>query len=74
MAIRKAKTAAAELNEDFPADPVHWREIISLPTPDGVQLNLLDEPNTPEPEELSSPEGGRLTNLDRSGSNGSTSA
>lgn len=41
LAIRKAKKAAAELNAEFPDDPpVNWRELLSLPTPDGVQVNL----------------------------------
>ncbi|HUX15248.1 MAG TPA: phage portal protein [Phycisphaerae bacterium] len=39
-AITAAKTAAAGINKQFPDDdaPVHWREILSLPTPDGVQI------------------------------------
>ena len=41
LAIRKAKKAAAEINADFPDDPpVQWRELMSLPTPDGVQVSL----------------------------------
>jgi lambda family phage portal protein len=41
LAIRKAKQAAAKLNADFPDDPpVQWRELLSLPTPDGVQVSL----------------------------------
>ena len=45
IAIRKAKMAAAELNDEFPDDgnPVHWRECLSLPTPDGVQVNITGE-------------------------------
>ncbi len=40
-AIREAKRAAAILNGEFPEqDPVHWRELLSLPTPDGVQMQL----------------------------------
>lgn len=39
-AIRLAKRTADEINGEFPEDPVHWRELISLPTPDGVQVTL----------------------------------
>lgn len=40
-AIRRAKLAADKLNAEFPKqDPVHWRELLSLPTPDGVQMQL----------------------------------
>lgn len=38
-AIRRAKRMAAKLNTQFPDDPVHWRELLSLPTPDGVQIS-----------------------------------
>ncbi len=45
FAIRLAKQAAAKLNSEFKdSEPVHWREIISLPTPDGVQVNVTPEP------------------------------
>lgn len=37
-AIRLAKAAATELNAEFPDEPVHWREVLSLPTPDGVTV------------------------------------
>ncbi len=42
LAIVKAKKKAADINAKFADDgnPVHWRELISLPTPDGVQTNL----------------------------------
>ncbi|MDE2100770.1 MAG: phage portal protein [Patescibacteria group bacterium] len=41
MAIRKAKKEAADINREFPDDPpVQWRELMSLPTPDGVQVSL----------------------------------
>ena len=47
LAIRKAKTAAQAINSDFPDDaPVHWRELLSLPTPDGVQVNLTGQDET----------------------------
>jgi hypothetical protein len=40
-AITIAKTAALKMNAAFPSDdPVHWRELISLPTPDGVSINI----------------------------------
>lgn len=49
LAIRKAKKAAAELNKEFPGDPpVHWRELLSLPTPDGVQVSLSGTDETAE--------------------------
>ena len=41
LAIRLAKTTAIQLNTEFDDDaPVHWRELISLPTPDGVSIDL----------------------------------
>lgn len=42
LAIRSAKRAARQLNAEFAADgdPVHWRELISLPTPDGVTVRV----------------------------------
>lgn len=41
FAIRRAKKEAAAINAEFPDDaPVHWRECLSLPTPDGVQVAL----------------------------------
>ncbi len=57
LAISKAKEAAADLNKNFPDDPdqVHWRELISLPTPDGIKINLTadapdgDTADTPPP-------------------------
>lgn len=40
-AIRLAKAEAAAINTEFTdSNPVHWRELISLPTPDGVQIAL----------------------------------
>src|SRR5690606_39420188 len=41
LAIRAAKKAALEINNDpelRDGAPVHWRECLSLPTPDGVQV------------------------------------
>jgi capsid protein len=44
LAIVKAKTAAEEINGQFDDDqPVHWRELMSLPMPEGVQVNLSNE-------------------------------
>lgn len=40
-AITEAKKKAQEINKQFPEDaPVTWREVISLPTPDGVSVKL----------------------------------
>lgn len=39
-AIRAAKREAASINQSEGGDPVHWRELISLPTPDGVTVNI----------------------------------
>lgn len=41
-AIRRARDKARELNADLEdeTERVHWRELISLPTPDGVQIAL----------------------------------
>jgi len=41
MAIEQAKTAAIEINQQFDdGEPVSWRELIALPTPDGVSLSV----------------------------------
>jgi capsid protein len=55
-AIRNAKTRAAEINKEFDdGQPVHWREVISLPTPDGVTVSVTaddgqqDQPPTKKP-------------------------
>lgn len=41
MAIRIAMEAASALNAGAKdGQPVHWRELLSLPTPDGVQVTL----------------------------------
>jgi len=44
QAITKAKEAAEKLNEQFDGDkqPVHWRELINMPLPDGVQMQMMD--------------------------------
>jgi hypothetical protein len=36
----RAIEAAEEINAAHPAASVHWRELISLPTPDGIQIAL----------------------------------
>ena len=47
LAITKAKAKAREINQDVADDTerVHWRELISLPTPDGVQMMLGQDQN-----------------------------
>lgn len=41
FAIERAKQRAAEINKRFSdGQPVHWRELVSLPTPDGVKVAL----------------------------------
>lgn len=63
LAIVAAKKAAQELNEDFQdGTPVHWRELVSLPTPDGTAGQLI--PTVPsevpgvKPGDTESPGGG----------------
>jgi hypothetical protein len=47
MAIEKAIVKAADLNTRYKEQNVniHWRELISLPTPDGVQI-AFPQPQT----------------------------
>jgi lambda family phage portal protein len=44
FAIRRAIEAATEINAEFNGrpgfQPVHWRELLSLPAPDGVTLSI----------------------------------
>ncbi len=59
-AIVKAKTKAQEINKQFPEDqPVHWREVLSLPVAEGVQvsINAGDDSATQEPAQ--NPQGAR---------------
>lgn len=42
LAIRKAKAEAAAINEEYQDNPVHWREVLSLPTPDGLQVSITE--------------------------------
>lgn len=47
-AIRKAKAAAAAINAEFnDGQPVHWRELLPLPQPGGVQLQLNTDDGEP---------------------------
>jgi len=47
MAILLALAKAETINKLYPEAAVHWRELISLPTPDGVQI-ALQQPGQPE--------------------------
>lgn len=45
--IRLAKAEAASINKDYPdGQPVHWRDLLSLPMPEGMTLNLAAAPTT----------------------------
>lgn len=56
LAIMRAKKMAAFINSRYPDDqPVHWRELISLPTPDGVNLTLGPEGGTEAKESPAAP-------------------
>lgn len=52
-AIVRAKRAAQRINTRFPNDvPVDWKEVLSLPTPDKVNLSLtgnVEQQSAPEP-------------------------
>ncbi|MES2788136.1 MAG: phage portal protein [Planctomycetota bacterium] len=49
-AIRKALQATDELNAEFAGANITWREVLNLPTPEGVQIALSPVPqSTPEP-------------------------
>jgi hypothetical protein len=41
-AITKAKSAAQRINAQFTDAPIHWRELISLPMPTGIQMTMQD--------------------------------
>lgn len=47
--IRRAKKSAAELNAAFPDDPVSWREVLCLPTPNTVTgvVTPVQQPKEP---------------------------
>jgi len=54
LAIRRAKTESVKINAEFADDqPVHWRELLSLPTPDGVSVKL--DAGGPEEAETAKP-------------------
>jgi lambda family phage portal protein len=43
MAITAAKKQAAKINKANPDDaPLHWRELVNLPMPNGVQMTMQD--------------------------------
>ena len=42
-AIARAKNSAMEINEAYPdGQPVHWRELINMPMPVGLQMTMQD--------------------------------
>lgn len=51
LAIETAKKKAAEINQKYPDDsvPVQWRDLINLPTGDGITLKLADLSANDEP-------------------------
>ena len=60
-AIDKAKKAADRINKKYGDDqPVHWRELINMPLPDGVQMQMMDsvpgEETQVEGESINAPE------------------
>ena len=57
LAIEKAKKAAAKINEKHDDDqPVHWRELINMPLPEGVQMQMMDSVPGEEESGEESPE------------------
>lgn len=57
--IEAAMTAAEAINKRHPdSEPVHWRQLINLPTPEGAQINLdaadqqKEAENTPSNREI----------------------
>ncbi len=49
LAIRKAKLAAQQINEEInDGRPVHWREVLSTPTPDGLTITMAPESAEPQ--------------------------
>lgn len=48
FAIKSAIRVAAEINAIHPDAGVHWRELVSLPTPDGVSVSLNASPQQAE--------------------------
>jgi len=45
-AIRKAVIAKQGLKNEFPDEDFHWRELLSLPTPDGVNVTVGADEST----------------------------
>lgn len=43
LAIMSAKRAAEAINKKYPDQPVHWREVLSLPAPDGMTIAIAPE-------------------------------
>lgn len=50
-AIVLAKKRAARINKMDDGQPVHWRELISLPMPSGLKMDLADPKTVEEPIE-----------------------
>jgi len=53
-AITKAKEAARRINSRFTDAPIHWRELISLPMPTGIQMSMQDPQVVAQQSELGS--------------------
>ena len=51
-AIRKAREAATQLNSEDETDPVNWREVLCLPTPDKVGAQIATGQQPAEPQEV----------------------
>lgn len=49
--IRLAKAEALKINAEYPTDgsPVHWRELVSLPLPDGFTITTSQPADAPQP-------------------------
>lgn len=61
-AIRKAKAIAQKINSEYKDDaPVHWRELINLPMPSGVQMSFQDPQTKDAKEPLRLPVGDVIT-------------
>jgi len=50
-AIARAKSQAIKLNETYKdGQPVHWRDLLPLPSPEGVSASMQIEPPAEEPQ------------------------
>jgi lambda family phage portal protein len=49
-AIRKAVLAKQDLAGEFPDEVFHWREFLSLPTPDGISVSIGSESDSEKQE------------------------